>query len=234
MTTVALVHGGWHGAWCWERVAPALEERGHCAVTMDLPCDDPTADLDTYADTVCEALDGVGDDVVVVGHSMGGLTIPLVAARRPVRHLIYLCALLPAIGRSFFDQLADEPEMMCPGWNTGLSDTDSQGRTTWTTARLAREFLFADCDDATVQSAFDRLRPQVGVGAIPFALSEFPSARATSVICSDDRMVAADWSERTARDRLGADVITLPGSHSPFLSRPEAVAGILAAIAENP
>ena len=99
MTTFALVHGGWHGAWCWERVVPLLEERGHVAVAVDLPCDDPAAGLDTYAELVCQSLAGADDDVIVVGRSLGGLTIPLVAARRPVRHLIYLCALVPDVGR---------------------------------------------------------------------------------------------------------------------------------------
>ena len=43
MTTFALIHGAWHGAWCWERLAAELERRGHRAVAVDLPCDDPAA-----------------------------------------------------------------------------------------------------------------------------------------------------------------------------------------------
>ena len=74
---------------------------------MDLPCDDGTASFDTYADVVRAALEGYGDDVVLIGHSLGGHTIPLVASRRPVRRLVYLCAVVPDIGRSLFDQLQD-------------------------------------------------------------------------------------------------------------------------------
>jgi hypothetical protein len=66
MTTFALVHGGWHGAWCWELLTPLLEQAGHGVVAMDLPCEDPTANFDTYADVVCAALDGRDDDVVLV------------------------------------------------------------------------------------------------------------------------------------------------------------------------
>ena len=80
MTTFALVHGAWHGAACWARVVPELERRGHHAVAMDLPCDDPRAGVREYGDAVLAALHGAGDDVVVVGHSLGGLTIPVVAA----------------------------------------------------------------------------------------------------------------------------------------------------------
>jgi pimeloyl-ACP methyl ester carboxylesterase len=88
MTTFALVHGAWHDAWCWERLAPLLQQAGHDVVAMDLPIDDNAATFDTWADVVCAALDRTGDDLVLVGHSYSGHAIPLVAARRPVRHLV--------------------------------------------------------------------------------------------------------------------------------------------------
>jgi len=87
---------------------------------MDLPCEDPTASFDTYADVVCAALDGCDDDVVLVGHSHGGFTIPVVAARRPVRDLVFLCAYVPVIGRSVQDQLRDKPEQLNPAVYAGL------------------------------------------------------------------------------------------------------------------
>ena len=72
---------------------------GHDVVAMDLPLEDGAATFDTYADIVCAALGDRGDDVVLVGHSYAGNTIPLVAARRPLRHLVYLCAMIPDIGQ---------------------------------------------------------------------------------------------------------------------------------------
>ena len=113
MTTFALVHGAWHGAWCWERLAPLLRDHGHRVVAMDLPSDDRSATVDTYADVVCGELNGHAD-VVLVGHSLAGLTIPLVAARLPVRHLVYVCALIPDIGRSFFEQMRGDTAMLNP------------------------------------------------------------------------------------------------------------------------
>src|ERR1700735_1625644 len=104
MTTFALVHGAWHGAWCWESLAPLLRQAGHEVVAMDLPIEDGSASFEDYADVVCASLDGYGDDVVVVGHSFGGLTIPLVAARRPVGHLGYLCAFGAKNGGGVFAQ----------------------------------------------------------------------------------------------------------------------------------
>jgi hypothetical protein len=120
VTTFALVDGSWHGAWCWERLAPLLRQAGHDVVAMDLPTDDTSTTCDTFADVICSALDERGDDVVLVGHSYGGFVIPLVAARRPVRHLVYVCAYYPCIGRSVDDQLRDEPDIFNPAGYAGL------------------------------------------------------------------------------------------------------------------
>jgi pimeloyl-ACP methyl ester carboxylesterase len=233
MATFALVHGSWHGAWCWERLSPLLQEAGHDVVAMDLPCDDGAASFETYADVVCDALKGCSDDVVLVGHSLAGTTIPLVAVRRRVRHLVYLCALIPDIGRSLFDQFRDEP-VLNPAYVKGLSEPDMQNRTTWVDLELAREVLFADCDESTSEAAVNRLGPQARYPySAPFSLAEFPAVACTSVMCSEDQLVRPEWSRRIARDRLGADLVELPGSHSPFLSRPSALADVLLRLADE-
>ena len=103
-----LVHGSYHGAWCWDLLRPELERLGHRAVAVDLPISDPAAAAEAYADVVLGAVDGLTDPVLV-GHSMAGLVIPLVAARRPVRRLVFLAAMLPIPGRSANEQRAAEP-----------------------------------------------------------------------------------------------------------------------------
>lgn len=231
MATFALVHGAWHGKWCWERVVPELESRGHHAITMDLPSDDPEATFETYADVVAEHLAHARDDVVLVGHSLAGLTIPLVPARRAVRRLVFLCALVPDLGCSFLEQLRGE-EMLDLGYAEGLGDADPEGRRGWTDPGLAREFLFADCDDADANWAIARLRPQAPAPyQHPCSLSVFPDVPATYIGCRADRLVKPAWSRRVAKERLHADFLELPGSHSPFLSRPVALASALHALA---
>ena len=216
MTTFALVHGGWHNAWCWELLTPLLQQEGHDVVAMDLPCDDGSASFESYADVVCAALDGCDDDVVLVGHSLGGHTIPLVAARRPIRHLVYLCALVPDIGRSVFDQMSDEPHMLNPVYETGV-ELGGQFRQVWVDIDVARAMFYNDCDEPAVEAAFKRLRSQAAYPCtVRFSLAEFPTVRCTYVICTEDQILGLEWARRTARDRLGADVIELPGGHSPF------------------
>src|SRR5437870_7882996 len=72
VTTFALVHGAFHGAWCWDLVRAELESRGHRTIAMDLPCDDPEAGNVRYAEVVTGAINDVGDDVILVGHSLAG------------------------------------------------------------------------------------------------------------------------------------------------------------------
>ena len=180
MTTFVLVHGAWHDSWCWERVAPVLQQAGHDVVAPQLPSDDGTADFDAYADFVCAALGKSGDDVVVVAHSLAGATGALVPGRRPVRHLVYLCAAVPAAGLSLLDQWQAEPDMVGPefesGWQQALSDPDDQMRTAWVDLDFARNVFYADCDEATTTSAVDHLRLQSGYPwAMPCSMSEHPS-----------------------------------------------------------
>lgn len=227
MTTFGLVHGGWGGAWCWERLVPELEARGHRAITMDLPCDDASATFEDYADVVVDALADAPDDVVVVGHSLGGQTIPLVAERRRVSRLVYLCALLPAMGRSLVEQFGSE-EMLDLGYRAGVGEVDEQGRSGWVDPDVARRYFYADCDEVAARAAFDRLRPQAQTPYTEtFPLAAFPAVPATYVLCTEDHMVRPAWSRRAAKDRLGLEPIELPGSHSPFLSRPGELADLL-------
>lgn len=234
MTTFALVHGAWHGGWCWEPVVELLRSAGHDAIAVDLPTEDPAATFETYAQVVCVALAdraGAGGfdehDVVVVGHSLGGNTIPLVAARRPVRHLVYVCALVPQVGHSMLEQLRRDG-ILNPQLDAGLAPRDAQRRRSWADLDLARELFFADCDEQVAEAALRRLRPQATYPYIqPFALPAFPSVPATYVVCSADRVVSPQWSKDVACRRLQAELVELPGGHSPYYSQAPALAQVL-------
>jgi pimeloyl-ACP methyl ester carboxylesterase len=235
MATFVLVHGAWHGAWCWEWLIPELEARGHRATAMDLPSDNPEATFETYADAVVERMRSlpVDEDVVLVGHSLAGQTVPIVAARQPVKQLVYLCA-LPANPRlSFLDQLRTE-EMINADYLAGMSETDAQGRRRWTDAGLARQIMYADCDEQKADAAIARLRPQAqSPYSVPCPLESYPDVPTAYIVCSDDQLVNPKWSREFAQTRLDADLIELPGSHSPFLSRPAELASVLDDVAHR-
>lgn len=162
-------------------------------------------------------------------HSLAGHTIPLVAARRPLRRLVYLCVLLAEPGRSLRQQFQDEPDMFVQGYRQGLEVVDDQGTTRWANPERARYTLYGDCSEEVARAAVARLRPQASTpyGGV-CALERLPETPATYVLCSEDRIVTPDWSRRRAA-RDGIPLVELSGSHSPLLSRPGELSEVLMA-----
>jgi pimeloyl-ACP methyl ester carboxylesterase len=229
VATFGLVHGAWHGAWCWERLVPALEAHGHRAVAVDLPAEDPEAGLTTYAALTVAAL-GDADDVVLVGHSLGGATIPLVAGRRAVRHLVFLCAVIPEPGASATDRNRDE-DVLEPGF-AGTTAVREDGASFWPDPDDAIRCLYHDCAAADAAWAVARLRAQSPAPRLePWPDDAIPDVERTSVLCRDERSIRPEWSRRVAREELGVEPVELDGGHSPFLSRPAELAEVLCRVA---
>jgi pimeloyl-ACP methyl ester carboxylesterase len=102
VATFALIHGGGGSAWDWHLVVPELRQRGHEPVAVDLPCEDESAGWWEYADAVITAL-GERRGEIVVAHSLGGFTAPLVCARMAVDLLVLVAAMIPSPGELFDD-----------------------------------------------------------------------------------------------------------------------------------
>jgi alpha-beta hydrolase superfamily lysophospholipase len=234
--TFALVHGAWHGAWCWDLVAAELCRRGYGAVAVDLPCADPYAGAEAYARTVLDALPS-RDDVVLVGHSLGGLTIPVVAQTladggRSVRALVFVAAILPTVGASFDDGARDDPDRLMPGLGAGQI-AHEDGASSWQ-PQAAIALMYPDAPPELAEWAAARLGVQqwrVAQEVTP--LRAWPSVPVTVIACGSDAVVNPDWVRRAARVRFGSEAVVLPGDHAPFLARPVELADLLVAAAEQ-
>ena len=226
MVTFTLVHGAWHGAWCWDRLIPELEQRGHRAVVMDLPVDQPGHGLADYAKVVEGAMPE--GDTILVGHSLGATVIPLVAAARPVQRLAFLCPVLRRPGLSLAEQADLDADVTTWDLGSGRDFFDDQS-SAWQPQPAIAAF-FQDCDDETAQWAASRLRRQYwAYWEEPNPLTAWPEAEYQAVICRDDRLVGLAWARRTLPAELGVTPVELAGGHSPFLSRPADLADVLVA-----
>ncbi|MEU6482187.1 alpha/beta hydrolase [Streptomyces sp. NPDC047017] len=106
MATFVLVHGSWLGGWAWERVAPVLRASGHIVLCPSLAPAAPGVGLSTHIAEIVALLDRHDlTNVVLVGHSYGGMVITGAGYERPhrIRQLVYLDAYLPSPGQSAFD-----------------------------------------------------------------------------------------------------------------------------------
>lgn len=227
MVTFGLVHGSQHGGWCWERLTPELEQRGHRVVAPDLPCDDPSVGVDGYASVMIDALDGL-DEVVLVGHSLGSLTIPVVASRRPVERMIFLCSVPTGPGPAID---ADLSTMVTPEYLDASSVIDEHDRESIGDVDAVAVW-YADCEPEDAAWAVARLRPQ---SRRPLTergpLTEWPDVPVTVILGGDDRCVNLEWAVAAATARLhGEAPIIIEGGHSPFLARPAELADLLDAV----
>jgi len=219
-----LVHGAYHGAWCWDQLRAELERGGHASTAVDLPCDDPDAGAERYVDEVIHAIPKQAEAVVMVGHSLAGLTIPIAASRTRTAMTIYLCAILPVPGLSFDAQRAAiatrfEPSKPAVGNPDGSASWPEEG---------AIETYYHDCALEVAQTAARRLRRQYWkITQEVTPLRRWPAVPTAYILCADDRAISPAYGRMAARRQLGIASIELPGGHSPFLSRPRELAQAL-------
>lgn len=237
-----LVHGAWHGAWCWYRVKAFLERGGDRVTAVDLPghgidrTPPEAVTLADYTGRVVQALDAAGEPVVLVGHSLGGIAVSRAAEARPsaVAKLVYLAAFLLPDGVAAVQVAA--------------ADADS---------RLAGHVVFADrsgdgvpdvldFDRGIARDAFYGRSPAADVALAGLLLAPTPLAPQITPV-----RVGAAWAGvrrfyvRTTKDHAVSPasqaamlakvpvekVFTLRSDHSPFFSAPEKLAKVLRAIA---
>jgi pimeloyl-ACP methyl ester carboxylesterase len=211
MATFALIHGGGASAWDWHLVGPELRERGHEPVAVDLPNEQESAGWSAYADAVVDAV-GERRDVIVVGHSLGGFTAPLVCARIPADLLILLCAMVPLPG-----ELLDDWWTNAGYQASGLDDV-----------------FYHDVPPELAAEAQRRERGEDSKAwREPWPLEAWPATPTRYLLCRDDRMFTADWARRHARERLGIEADEMDGGHYVTLSRPREVAERLHAYAAS-
>jgi pimeloyl-ACP methyl ester carboxylesterase len=208
VSTFILIHGAGDVGWYWHLVEAELRARGHDTVAPDLPCEDPTAGLSEYADTVVGAI-GERTDLVVVAQSAGGFTAPLVCERVPVRRLVLVAPMIPAPGEAPSDYWADT----------------RYGQEPIETYEDEIELFYQDVPRGLASEALRRSRGQSEARmGDPSPLEAWPDVPTHVLLCRDDRLLPPVYVRRVARERLGLVPDEIDGGHTVALSHPRELA----------
>lgn len=235
MVNYILVHGAWHGGWCWHKVVEELTQKGHKVEAPSLPAHNGgikailpwLVSLDDYVDSIIRLIDSNSEPVILVGHSMGGIVITQVAERCPekIKKLVYVCAFVPPSGKSLGDlapevspiQPADQKVNLLRGGVAMKPDR-------------TQDIFYNKCVDADVKFANSRLclqpiRPFST--AVKWTTEKFGSVAKMAVRCDFDGAITPEGQEKMARDSNIEEIVPLDSDHSPFFCKPKELAEIL-------
>lgn len=241
--TYILVHGGWHGAWCWKKVVPMLEAKGNRVVAIDLPGhgDDKTppasVTLDDYVKKVVSLANTQTGPVILVGHSSSGLVIAQAAeelGNQKVAKLVFLDAFMPRNGESVFSIAGKVEEQFRAAGKSesgpkvvqSLILSDDKKTSTVDPNRIGQLF-YHDCSADDVAFAKAHMGPQsMACLATPVNLTEarYGSIPKVYILCTQAKdMDKSIMAENVPTQKL----YTLASSHSPFFSMPQKLVAIL-------
>ncbi|MFV0457756.1 MAG: alpha/beta fold hydrolase [Actinomycetales bacterium] len=238
MTPLVLVHGAWHTSLSWRFVKDELTKAGASATAVDLPGrDNPTvaatASLDDVVGVVLDTITGVGEPVVLVGHSLSGVVIDHVAQRLPqqVAQLVHIASFVPPPGQRVLDVAS---------WSSFarsmalLQQIDFEQGTSSFPSQSAAAAFYGELDateaaEAAAQLVTDGLAVSACTAAAPV-----PGMERTYVECLRDRAIPIEAQREMCRTGAITRVITMDTDHSPFLSRPHQLTGHLLEVAGGP
>ncbi|HEX2052099.1 MAG TPA: alpha/beta fold hydrolase [Actinomycetota bacterium] len=236
MATLVLVHGSWHGGWCWEEVAAALAADGNTVFAPDLPAHggDRTppgeVGLDTYTGFLGALLTALDEPAVLVGHSFGGAVISQAAEKFPgsVAGLVFVCAFLLRHGQSVWRHGVPRsgspvlrPPHLLADEDAGVLDLDRA---------VVRKAFYGGCPDRAAERALELWQPEpLGPLRTPLSLTgaRFGSLPKAYLQCRQDRVLPIEAQQRMCRLSPCDRVAGLDAGHSPFFSHPEELAGHL-------
>ena len=219
MTTIVLTHGAFHGSWCFETLVAELDARGVKTALVDLPLTDLTED----AAAVSAVLDTIEGPVILLGHSYGGAVVTVAGNHSSVERLVYLTALGPDAG-----ELGSGGPMTIGEQFLTTMRVDDDGLP-FIDPEFAAQVFYPDIDPEEAARWATKLRSGNTGGNVVVEKAAWRSTPSTYVVCTDDPILLVD-GQRAVAERMGADVVEMPGDHSPMVARPAELADVLVAL----
>jgi pimeloyl-ACP methyl ester carboxylesterase len=221
-STFIFVHGGFGSPAELAPTVPYLEAKGHRVVNVDLPSERADATLDDYASAVVYAMVGTSGPRILVAHSAGGATIPLVAARVAVDRLVFAAAIVPRPGESIYEAIGPETQAAI----MSVSVDNGDGTRSFDFDLLA-SLVPADRRDAYLAFLRATQRNQ-GIQAIyqPWPGTGIPDVPRSYILCTEDQIINPE-RQRVFAASLNVTPIEIASEHSIFAAKPKELASIL-------
>ena len=221
-TTFVFVHGAFGSPAELAPAAPYLESKGHRVVNVDLPSERPDSTLDDYASTVVREMEGVTGPRILVAHSAGGATIPLVAARIAVDRLVFAAAVVPVPGQSIYEAVG--PATQAAIMSVSMDNGDG-------TRSIDFDLLasLAPAEQREAYLAFLRAtQRKQGMRAVnqPWPGTGIPDVPRSYILCTEDQIIPPEL-QRAFAVSLGVTPIEIASEHSVFAMKPQELADIL-------
>ncbi len=225
-----MIHGAWHGGWCWKRVKPLLEKIGYTVYTPTLPGHEtpPSGALEkvtlhAYTHAIGNLLADLAEPAILIGHSMGGIVLSQVAEEWPERieQLLYVSAFLPPSGSTAMEMVALNTAEAAR--LEAVLRIDQQRGICTLKPDLVGERFYHDCAPEDIAYAQANLCPQALVPLltpIETTAARFGHVRRSYIQCLNDRVISIEMQQAMCRT-FPCPVRQLASSHSPFFSQPE-------------
>lgn len=221
-----LLHGAWHGAWCWERVVALLKQKHQSVLAPDLPGHGVKKQppftgitLNTYVDFVCDLVAGANQRVTLVGHSMAGVVISQVAEKMPdaIDELIYVAAFIPANNQSLVESAG---QITSPGVSSEMSMDMPNNAIHLNFSPRLQPLFYNRCHQEDIELAFSSAQPQPlrpMVDRVNLSTEKFGSVKKRYIVCEHDVALTAN-DQRQFAQHINSEIVSLEADHSPFFS----------------
>lgn len=230
-----LLHGAWHGSWCWKYIVPELTAQGHTVMAPDLPGHGENTlpfeeiTLATYVDYVSAIMDKLDQPVTLVGHSMAGIILSQLGENIPdqIAQLIYVSAFAPENNESLRSEAKKSADL---GVSEEMIVHKLEHRLELKISERLIGLFYNACDWHDANFALTRLQAEPSqpfIDPITISAENFGRVDKKYITCLHDHVIPPEDQARMY-SKLNCELVELQTDHSPFLSDP---AGLLRALA---
>jgi len=216
----------------WDSTRGYLAQRGFNSTLIDWSGTPWDLGLESAVDHLLKDVE-IQSDSMLVGHSIAGLFLPLVANAISAQCEIYLSALTPRPDMSFFDQLLAGEDPFHSEWAAGYGEMSRSKEPTVTHRGFLEHFLFHDCGANAVNVYWKGMEKSAeGTYMSSYPAAPLQDRRRAYIVCSKDRALRPEWQRHAAFESLGIQAVEIASGHCPHLAMPRELAQLLEELSE--